>query len=272
MELSLRQQCKLLHIPRSSYYYPCCSQEIESSENIEIMNIMDKQYTTFPTSGVRTMRSVLDDKGFCANKKRIRRLMQKMGITAIYPQKSLSKLGKAEYIHPYLLRHLNIDHSNQVWSIDISYIALSKGFMYLVGIIDWHSRKLLSWKLTNTLDTSSSIECLHEVIRTHGKPEIINSDQGCQYTSKLWVETLKNEDIQISMDGKGRAKDNIRIERFWRSIKQEYIYLHPCDNGTELYKGIKWYIDYYNNKRHHQGINNAIPAQYYQQSLQKEAA
>jgi len=223
------------------------------------MNLMDHQYNLFPTSGARTMRSVLEDQGYHANIKRIIRLMKLMDIHAIYPQKSLTKQGQAEYVHPYLLRYLDINRSNQVWSIDISYIPMAKGFMYLVAVIDWYNKKILSWRLSNTLIASESILCVEEAISKYGVPEIVNSDQGTQYTSSSWVDFLKRNEIKISMDGRGRCKDNIAIERFWRTIKQEYIYLHPFDNALLLYQGIKGYMKYYNEKRHHQGINNEIP-------------
>ncbi len=178
-KLSVRQQCRLLGISRSQYYYKPCG---ESEDNLQVMRIMDRQYTEFPTSGARTMRSVLQDHGYTVNKKRVARLMKVMGIQAIYHKKSLSKLGRAEYIHPYLLRGLHIHKSNQVWSIDITYIAMPNGFMYLVAIIDWYSRKILAWRLSNSLEASESIMCLQEAIQTHGKPDIVNSDQGSQYT------------------------------------------------------------------------------------------
>jgi len=236
------------------------------------MRIMDRQYTEFPTSGARTLRSVLQDHGYTVNKKRVARLMKVMGLQAIYPKKSLSKLGRAEYIHPYLLRGLHIHKSNQVWSIDITYIAMPKGFMYLVAIIDWYSRKIVAWRLSNSLEASESILCLQEAIQTHGKPDIVNSDQGSQYTCPQWIDYLKAQHIRISMDGRGRAKDNIVIERFWRSIKREYIYLHLPDNGSKLYQGIKYYINYYNERRHHQGIQNDFPAKRYQRSFETNYA
>lgn len=233
---------------------------------MEAMKIMDKFYLEHPTAGVKTMRNVLLDEGLQINVKCIRRLMRKMNIRAIYPLKSLTTAGKAEYKHPYLLRGLDIVRANQVWSIDISYIPMQYGFMYLAAIIDVYSRRILAWNITNSLETAASLEVLSEAIRLHGVPEIVNSDQGCQYTSKLWVDTLKGLDIKISMDGKGRAKDNIWIERFWRTIKREYIYLNPCENGIELYNGIKKFMHYYNHQRHHQGIDGEIPAQRYDEN------
>ncbi len=235
------------------------------------MEEMDKFIQEHPTAGVLTMRSMLLDKGMRVNEKCIRRLMRLMNIRAIYPMKSLSTLGGlASYKHPYLLRDLEINKANQVWCIDISYIPMKHGFMYLTAIIDVYSRKIMAWSISNSLDTNVSLDVLAEAIRTHGTPEIVNSDQGCQYTSKLWVETLKGLDIKISMDGKGRAKDNIWIERFWRTIKREYIYLNPCENGIELHLGVKKFMNYYNQERHHQGIDNEIPSQLYRDSIENQ--
>lgn len=190
--------------------------------------------------------------------------MRKMVIYPIYPKQNLSKLGKAKYIHPYLLRGLNITRSNQVWAIDISYIPMKRGFMYLTVVIDWYSRYVIGWQLSNTLEAETQTELLEQLIDVYGKPEIINSDQGSQYTCENWVSYLKGEYIRISMDGKGRATDNAIIERFFRTIKQEWIYLNPTDKVAELRKGIENYISYYNTKRTHQGINRKIPVNLYQ--------
>ena len=265
-DLSIRRQCEILEISRNQYYY---KPKEERKENLEAMRVMDEFYLDHPTAGVKTMRSVLQDNDLCINEKCIRRLMRKMNIRAIYPLKSLTALGRSEYKHPYLLRGLNINHVNQVWSIDISYIPMRHGFMYLTAIIDVYSRKILAWNIGNSLETSVSLDVLSEAIRLHGVPEIVNSDQGCQYTSKSWIEALTGLQIRISMDGKGRAKDNIWIERFWRTIKREYIYLNPSENGLDLYRGIKGFMDYYNNKRHHQGINGEIPANRYEENRHK---
>lgn len=180
-----------------------------------------------------------------------------MGLMAIYPLKSLSKLGMAKYKKPYLLHHLKIDHANQVWSIDISYIPMSHGFMYLTAIIDVYSRAIMAWGLHNSLDAENSIEVLQLAIALHGKPEIINSDQGSQYTCLAWEEAC--EGIRMSMDGRRRCLDNVWIERFWRTIKREYVYINPTDDVKELREGIKDYIEYYNTKRPHQGIEHQIP-------------
>jgi len=176
-----------------------------------------------------------------------------MGVLAIYPKRNLSKLGKAKYICPYLLKDLEIDHPNHVWEIDITYIPMCKGFMYLTAIIDVYSRYIVGWGLSN------SLEVLKEAIAVHGKPEIINSDQGSQFTCEDWINYLEKENVKISMDGKGRAIDNIFIERFWRSLKYDHVYLFPAEDGIELYRGLKEYFNYYNNELSHQGINRQIP-------------
>lgn len=227
------------------------------------MRKIDHQYTEHPAMGARQMVDYLRGEGFMVGRKLVRRLMALMDIRAIYPLKSLSKGGWIKYRMPYLLRHLDISHPNQVWSTDISYIAMEHGFMYLYAIIDVYSRCIVSWGLYNTLDAANAIEVLEQAIRAHGIPEIINSDQGCQYTSKEWLEACEQHKIKVSMDGRARCLDNIWIERFWRTIKREYIYLNPEDNAGYLRRGIAGYIDYYNNRRYHQGIGHRIPAQVY---------
>ena len=182
---------------------------------------------------------------------------------AIYPQKSLSKGGAPKYFHPYLLRHLDITHRNQVWSTDISYIPMKGGFMYLYAVIDVFTRYIVGWRLSNTLTATNAYELMRECIRVHGAPEIVNSDQGSQYTTKDWHDLLTSYGIQVSMDGRGRCKDNIWIERFWRSIKQEYIYLNPAENVSELRSGIADYVKFYDYERPHQSLDNFTPASFY---------
>ena len=237
------------------YYQP----KGESQANIEIMNKMDQISAEHPTAGVRTHVALLAQSGITVNHKRVRRLMTKMDITPIYPKKCLSKGGKPKYIFSYLLRNLDINHSNQVWSTDISYVSMPHGFMYLYAIIDVYSRCILGWKLSNTLTTGNCAELLTECVRKYGRPEIVNTDQGVQYTSKEWTELLNSYSIKISMDGRGRCKDNIWIERFWRTIKQEYIYVYPTDDVRKLRNGIGKFIEYYNKKRPHQGLKGGTP-------------
>jgi putative transposase len=260
-ELSVRKQCDLLSVHRSGLYY---APKGESQENLEIMRIMDEHYLKHPTEGVINMQDMLFVLGFLVNHKRVRRLLRLMGLMAIYPKKNLSKLGLKKYIHPYLLKGLKITRPNQVFAIDITYIPMKNGFLYLTAIIDVYSRYIVGWGISNTLDADASLSVLKQAIKDHGKPEIINSDQGSQFTCEQWVNYLKEEDIRISMDGKGRAVDNIFIERFFRSLKYDYVYLHPANDGVELYQGVKEYIQYYNHTRHHQGIGRKIPATLYQ--------
>ena len=217
-----------------------------------------------PAKGVIGMTDFLLESGFRAGRRRIRRLMRLMGLQPVYPKRGLSIQGQTTYIGKYLLRGLNIDHGNQVWSIDITYIPMKRGFMYLTAVIDVYSRFIVGWSLNNTLDTSNCVEILKNAISHYGVPEIINSDQGSQFTSREWLEACnKYPDMQVSMDGRGRAKDNIWIERFWKTIKYEYIYIQPEENGRDLYRGIKNFIDDYNFHRPHQGIDHKVPGRLY---------
>jgi len=254
-ELSIRQQCEILEINRSSLYYKALG---ETSTNLALMEKMDRIFLEDPTLGVIGMQDELRELGLFYNEKRIRRLMRKMGLDPIYPKKNLSRRGLAEYIYPYLLRGLVIDRPNQVWAIDITYIPMKQGFMYLTAIIDLYSRYIVGWKLSNSLEKETQTEALEQAIQRHGKPEIINSDQGSQYTSEHWVEYLKSEGVRISMDGKGRATDNAFIERWFRTLKRKYVYLHPASTGLELYKGISAFVSKYH-KRRHQGIDRKRP-------------
>lgn len=262
--ISIRKQCELLDVSRSNLYYEPIG---ESELNLKTMRLMDEEFLAHPTHGVLQMQDFLVALGFIMNIKRIRRLLRKMGIMAIYPKRNLSKLGHAKYIRPYLIRGLKIERPNQLWEIDITYVPMAKGFMYLTAIIDVYSRYVVAWDVFNSLDAENSLNVLKMAIEKHGKPEIINSDQGSQFTCALWTEYVESLDITISMDGRGRATDNIYIERLWRTVKRDYIYICPADNGTELFKGLNEFFDYYNNKKKHQGILRCIPA-----SLYKKAA
>lgn len=246
--LSVRRQCDLLCVNRSRLYYKPVA---EKPENIKMMNILDKHLTLHPTEGVMSMVYYLRQRGYPVGPKRIRRLFKLMGRQTIYRRKNLTRMGLKEFIKPYLLTGLNIDTPNQVWSTDITYIPMKKGFMYLTAIIDVYSRKIVGWGISNSLSAQWCKNVLEEAILKHGKPHIVNSDQGAQYTSALWTQYLGNQEIQISMDGKGRATDNIWIERFWKSIKYDHIYLNPADDGFELYEGVQNHIAYYNDKTHH---------------------
>lgn len=257
--LSIRRQADMLAVSRSSLYYKPVG---ESPENLHLMEQMDRLFTEDPTLGVLGMQDELVELGLPYNIKRIRRLLRKMGVEPIYPKKNLSRLGKAKYIHPYLLRNVAITRRNQVWAIDISYIPMRKGFMYLTGIIDVYSRYIVGWQVSNSLEKQTQTELLEQAIREHGIPEIVNSDQGSQYTCAHWVDTLTAWGIRISMDGKGRATDNAFIERWFRTIKQKHIYLHPASHGLELYQGIDTFVQKYNNRRH-QGIDRRKPIDLY---------
>ena len=260
-KISIRRQCELLEICRSSVYYKTGE---ESAENLKLMRIMDEHYLDHPTYGVLQMQDFLFLCGFIANHKRVRRLLRKMGLMAIYPKRNLSKLGNAKYIRPYLLKNLKAVRPNHVWAVDITYIPMTGGFMYLTAIIDLYSRYIVGWDIFNTLEAENTLGVLKQAIARHGKPEIINSDQGSQFTCALWTEYVEEEEkIKISMDGKGRAIDNIFIERFWRTVKRDYVYLHPVDNGTDLFVGLKGFMDHYNNKKPHQGIGRISPVQLY---------
>jgi putative transposase len=262
-KISIRHQCELIGISRSTVYYEPVG---ESEENLKIMRMMDEHYLEHPTAGVLQMQDFLFLYGFLVNHKRVRRLLRKMGVMAVYPKRNLSKLGNAKYIRQYLLRNLKINHPNHVWAIDITYIPMAHGFMYLTAIIDIHSRFVVGWDIFNSLDAENSLGVLKRAIDRYGKPEIINSDQGSQFTCALWTEYMDDAQIKISMDGKGRAIDNVFIERFWRTVKQDYVYLHPAINGSELYSGLKNFIHYYNTQKAHQGIGRVTPEKLYKQA------
>lgn len=223
---------------------------------------MDKQYIKTPFYGVAKMCSHIRSLKINANIKRIRRLYRLMGLNAIYCKPNLSKANTEHVKYPYLLRGVTIDRVNQVWSTDITYIPMKNGFMYLTAVIDWHSRYVLSWRLSNTLDGAFCRESLEAALK-HNKPEIFNTDQGVQYTSESFTSILKDAEISISMDGKGRALDNVFVERLWRTVKYEYVYLHTQKDSKTLYEGLKEYFDFYNNSRPHQSLDYKTPAEVY---------
>ncbi len=231
---------------------------------------MDKHLLTHPTEGVLTMVDWLREKGYPVGPKRIRRLFRLMGHQTLYRKKNLTKGALKAFIRPYLLRGLEITRANQVWCVDITYIPMAKGFMYMIAFIDVYSRKIVGWGISNSMTKKWCLEVLKDAIDQYGKPEIINSDQGSQFTSSAWINFLEQEHIQISMDGKGRATDNTWIERFWKTLKYNYIYLNPCDTGLELFEGVQKYIEYYHHKKH-QGIKMK-PEEAYTQTIKKNAA
>ena len=236
------------------------------------MNEIDKEHTEHPEKGVLTMVDHLRDLEITIGKKRVRRLMRKMGIEAHYRKPRLSKLGQAKYIKPYLLRGLKIVRPNQVWAIDITYIPMERGFMYLTAIINVYSRMIVGYGLFNSLDAANSLEVLKEAIAKYGTPEIVNSDQGAQFTCNEWINYLDEMKIKISMDGKGRALDNIWIERFWKTLKYDYIYKWSFDDGRALARGIASWIGYYNTRRHHSSIGRVPPAVRYQNPIMGESS
>ena len=270
-ELSLSRQAELLTISRSSLYYVPVP---ISNEELDIKRIIDELYTDHPELGYRRMTVFLNrDYGMKINRKRTRRYMREMGIHGFCPGPNLSKRLHGKYLYPYLLRGLNIDHPNQVWSVDITYCRMNHGFMYMVAIIDWYSRYIIGYSLSNTLEKSFVISAIKKAIKEHGTPEIMNSDQGAQFTSEEYMNLLKGNSIKISMDGKGRALDNQRIERFFRSYKWEKLYLEECETGRQLKQITKEYVDYYNHVRPHESLSYETPAaSYYGSSLDTEKA
>ena len=258
--LSISKQCDLLQVNRSGLYY---TPSVESDENLCIMRWLDEQYLQTPFYGANKLLQQLFLLGFIINPKRLRRLMKLVNWQTLYPQKSTTRIDKTKYKYPYLLRHLNIERPNQVWAIDITYIPMEKGFMYLFAIIDLYSRYVVGWSLSNTMTAQWCVDTIEQAIAEHGKPEIINSDQGTQFTSDIYTEFLKANEIRISMDGKGRAIDNVFIERLWRSVKYEHVYLYVYETGNELWCGLENYFLFYNQERLHQSINYQTPYQYY---------
>ena len=249
----------MLGVSRSVYYY---EPKPESMENLEIMRQIDEQYMRTPFYGVRRMCHYLRSLNYKINEKRVRRLMRLMCLESIYRKPRLSIPDKNHKIYPYLLRDVAITRVNQVWSSDITYIPLKNGFLYLVAIIDWYSRYVISWRLSNTLDDRFCVEALENALMI-SKPEIFNTDQGSQFTGKNHTGILENSEVRISMDGRGRAIDNVYIERFWWSVKYEHIYIHSYTDGKSLYEGLKAYINYYNKNRQHQSLNYRTPEEVY---------
>lgn len=262
-QISIRRQCELLGLNRSSLYYDRKGQAgkepaTESKENLMFMKLIDQQYTKTPFYGSRRMRDQLQRSDYKINRKRVQRLMRLMGLEAIYPKPRTSIADKEHRIYPYLLRNMEITHINQVWSTDITYIPISGGFMYLVAVMDWYSRYVLSWRLSNTMDVNFCLDAIEDALKVD-KPEIFNMDQGSQFTSLAFTGRLEDFQIKISMDGRGRAFDNIFIERLWRSLKYEDIYLKDYQTVLELYNGLREYFRFYNSERPHQALGGIPP-------------
>lgn len=260
-QLSIRKQCDLLGLNRSTLYY-MGSPAIETADNLDIMSLIDKQYLDTPFYGSRRITAWLRRQGYYVSRKRIQRLMRLMGIEGVAPKPGTSKPHPDHEIYPYLLRHLNIIKPNQVWSTDITYCAMNSGFMYLAAIIDWYSRFVISWELSNTLDADFCVVALNRALE-QGQPKIFNTDQGSQFTSKAFLAPLKERHIKISMDGRGRALDNIFVERLWRTLKYEWLYLNDYDKVSDLSSGLKKYLNFYNNERLHSSLKYRTPQEIY---------
>lgn len=258
-EISVRRQCDLLGINRSGLYYRPVG---ESEQNLRLMRLLDEQYTRTPFYGSRKMTEWLRTQGFAVNRKRVSRLMETMGIEAVYPKPKLSAPGEGHRIYPYLLGGVEVKRPNQVWSTDITYIRMTQGFVYLVAVMDWFSRYVLSWALSLTMELDFCVEALKRALR-RGRPDIFNSDQGSQFTSEKFTGELEIRQIAISMDGRGRCMDNIFIERLWRSLKYEEVYLKDYASVTEARTGIEGYIRFYNRERLHQSLGYRTPAALY---------
>lgn len=260
-ELPIIRQCSVLNISRSSAYREPAG---ESADDIDLMRKLDELHLRQPFKGSRRLRDDLwDDDGLRVNRKRVQRLMRLMGIRALHPGAKTTRPNPQHKIYPYLLRDLEIDHANQVWCTDLTYIPMRKGFLYLVAIMDWHSRKVLAWRLSNSLDAAPCVEALEEALASYGAPEVFNSDQGCQFTSEDFTDTLKNHGIKISMDGKGRWIDNVFIERLWRSLKYEEVYLKAYDSVAQARQGIGDWLMFYNQERRHASLGRMTPDQVY---------
>lgn len=269
-KISVRRQCQLLALPRSSLYYLV---QPESDEDLRLMREIDELHMSYPFFGSRQMTRWLRRQGETINRKRVQRLMRLLGLEAIYRKPNLSRANAAHRIYPYLLRGLNVDRANQVWATDITYIPVEGGFAYLCAVIDWHSRCVLSWELSNTLDAAFCVRALKRALAEHGTPEIFNTDQGCQFTSTEFTSVLLEHGIKISMDGKGRCLDNVFIERLWRTVKYEEIYIKSYRTLINAHAKLKSYFSFYNQHRPHSTHDGATPSEVYQRETgTKQAA
>lgn len=267
-QLSVVRQCVLLKVARSGLYYKRTG---ESAINLTLMQEIDRAFTEWPFLGVRQMCRYLVSLGYGVGRKRVRRLLRLMGLMAVYQKPKTSVANPEHKRYPYLLRDLTIDRSNQVWCSDITYIPMRKGFLYLVAIMDWHSRKVLSWRLSNTMETDFCVAALEEALAKYGTPDIFNTDQGSQFTSFAFTNVLRDNEIRISMDGRGRWLDNVFIERLWRSLKYENVYLNAYETGSEARTGIGRWINFYNQTRPHSSLDGITPERCYRQGFLKAA-
>jgi putative transposase len=267
--LPVTRQCELLDLPRSTFYH---TPQPVSDEELALMRLIDRCHLKYPFYGSRRIRDWLEDHGHTVNRKRVQRLMRTMGLVALYPKRNLSLANHAHKVYPYLLRNLVIDRPNQVWATDITYIPMRRGFVYRVAIMDWHWCKVLSWRLSNTLDTRFCVDALEEAIETYGAPEIFNTDQGSQFTSEDFTSVLKKRGIKISMDGKGRWLDNVFVERLWRSVKYEEVYLKAYDTVRTARRSLGNYFEFYNTERRHQALDRRTPDSVYFNTAARLAA
>jgi putative transposase len=266
-KLPVVRQCQLLDLPRSTAYY---REQEEDEGTLALMRRMDELHLEHPYAGSRMLRDMLRLEGYAVGRKRVRRLMRLMGIAAIYQKPKTTQRHAAHPVYPYLLRNLSITRSNHVWCADITYIPMKRGFVYLFAVMDWGSRKVLAWRISNTMTTDFCIEAVQEALLRYGKPEIFNTDQGSQFTSFEFTKLLMDNGIAISMDGKGAWRDNVFIERLWKSIKYEEVYLHAYDTVSAARKGIERYLGFYNRNRPHQTLDGIPPDAFYYNNLPKK--
>jgi putative transposase len=266
-QISLRRQCQLLDLHRSGFYYRPVG---ESAENLQLMRLLDEQYTRCPFYGVEKMTRWLLKQGHRVNEKRVRRLLRMMGLWAVYPKPRLSQPVQGTQVYPYLLKGVSVDRADQVWSTDITYVRLWQGFIYLVAIMDWYSRYVLSWEVSVSLENSFCVSALDRAL-TDAQPEIFNSDQGAQFTSQAFTQKLLDRGIRISMDGRGRVFDNIFVERLWRSVKYEEVYIKDYRSVREAINGLRSYFEFYNRERIHQSLEYQTPESVYRQGRRPAA-
>jgi putative transposase len=270
LDLPVSTQCRLLGLARSTHYFE--SKNKESDLNLALMEEIDQLYLAHPENGSRMMTKILRRRGHEVNRKRVQRLMQLMGLRSLSPQPKTTKAHPMHPKYPYLLRDLRVDHPNHVWASDITYIPFKKGFLYLVAIMDWHSRKVLTWRVSNTMTSDFCVAALSEALSLYGTPEIFNTDQGSQFTSQIFTGVLLEAGVAISMDGVGRAIDNVFIERLWRTLKYDHVYLNPATSGNACRGGITEFLNYYNEDRPHSSLNDQTPDEVYYQSRINERA
>ena len=261
--LAVTHQCELLALSRSSVYHQPAP---VSEQDLEAMRLLDEAHLQLPFYGSRRLSDWLGERGVKANRKRVQRLMRLMGLEALYPRPRTSRAGQGHKVYPYLLRELTVERSNQVWATDICYLPMARGFLYLVAVMDWYSRKVLAWRLSNPLNGDFCVEALEDALAHYGRPEIFNTDQGAQFTGSAFIDVLKGAGVAISMDGKGRWVDNVFVERLWRSVKYEEVYLHAYEGVAAARAGLGRYFRFYNAERRHQGLGRRTPDAVYADS------